>query len=424
MTSRERVAAGIDHREPDRVPLDLGSSGTTGIMVTTYAELRKRLGVDGKPPKVTEILQMLGEVEIPVLEKLGCDVLPVSLPVGFFGIPYRDWKPWRTFEGVDVLVPGQFNPIADENGDLLLTPGGDPTKRPRGRMPNNGYYFDIIPYQEPIDWDHLDPGDFTEKFILLDDDALEHLRTTSEQLYEHTDFALLGNFAVAGLGDMPVVLASEIESPKGIRKYDDFLMAHLTHPEWIEDFYARQTEVALENLKLYREAVGDRISAIFMSGTDFGSQRGELISPDLYRRLYLPFHKRMNDWVHANTTWKTFFHCCGSVYHLLPSFIEAGVDILNPVQCSAANMDPQRLKDEFGDRVVFWGGGVDTQKTLPFGTPDEVRAEVRQRIRTFAPGGGCVFNSIHNIQAKTPVENVLAMYESARDFGHYPIQSV
>ena len=423
MTSRERVAAALNHQEADRVPIDVGSTGTTGIMVTAYAELREMLGLKSGPPKVIEVLQMLGEVELPVLEKLGCDIVPLGLPVGFFGIPYRDWKPWRTFEGVDVLVPGQFNPILNDSGDLLLSPGGNPTKRPRGRMPHNGYYFDIIPYQEPIDWDHLDPDDFAEHFAVLDDEILEHLRTTSEHLHEHTDFAIMGGFGGGALGDMPVVMASQLKSPKGIRKYDEFLMAHLTHPEYIEEIYARQTEAAVENLKLYREAVGDRVAAIFISGTDFGTQRGEFISPDLYRRLYLPFHKRINDWVHANTSWKTFFHTCGSIYHLIPSLIEAGVDILNPVQCSAANMDPQRLKDEFGDRIVFWGGGVDTQRTLPFGTPDEVRAQVADRIRVFAPGGGYVFNSIHNIQAKTPVENILAMFEAARQYGRYPIQS-
>lgn len=421
MTSRERVLAAINHREPDRVPLDVGSSGTTGIMVTAYAELRRKLGVNSRPPKVTEILQMLGEVEIPALEKLGCDVLPVSLPSGFFGIPYREWKAWRTFEGLDVLVPGQFSPIADENGDLLLSPGGDPRKRPRGRMPKDGYYFDIIPYQEPIDWDHLDPDTFAEQFAVFDDATLEHLRTQAKQLYDNTEFALLGSFGGGGLGDMPVVMASELESPRGIRKYDDFLVAHLIQPDYIKGIYARQTEVALENLKLYREAVGDRIAAIFVSGTDFGSQRGELISPDLYRELYLPFHKRINDWIHEHTAWKTFFHCCGSIYHLIPSFIEAGVDILNPVQCSAANMDAQRLKDEFGDRLVFWGGGVDTQRTLPFGSPEEVRREVAERIRTFGPGGGYVFNAVHNIQAKTPVENIVAMFEAAREYGRYPM---
>ncbi len=423
MTSRERVAAALSHQEPDRVPIDIGGSATTGIMVTAYAKLRERLGADPGPPKVIEILQMLGDVEFPVLEKLGCDVVPLHLPVGFFGIPYREWKPWRTFEGVEVLVPGQFNPVADENGDLLLSPGGNPTKRPRGRMPHKGYYFDIIPYQEPIDWDHLDPEDFAEQFGPLDDLSLECLRTTSEHLHKQTDFAILGSFGGGGLGDMPFVLASEMESPRGIRKYDDFLVAHLTHPEYIREIYARQTEVAIENLKLYRQAVGDRIAAIFISGTDFGTQRSEFISLDLYRELYLPCHKQINDWVHANTSWKTFFHSCGSIYHLIPSLIEAGVDILNPVQCSAANMDPERLKSEFGGRVVFWGGGVNTQKTLPFGTPKEVRDQVAERMRAFAPGGGYVFNSIHNIQAKTPVDNILAMFEAAREHGRYPIPS-
>jgi len=174
-------------------------------------------------------------------------------------------------------------------------------------------------------------------------------------------------------------------------------------------------------MELYHQAVGDKIVAIFVSGTDFGTQRQEFISTDLYRELYFPFHKRMNDWVHQHTSWKTFFHCCGSIYHLIPSFIEAGVDILNPVQCSAANMEPERLKRDFGNKIVFWGGGVDTQKTLPFGTPEEVRAEVAERICLLAPGGGYVFNSIHNIQAKTPVENVLAMFKTAGEAGKYPI---
>lgn len=423
MTSRERVAAVLSHREPDRVPLDLGSSAVTGIMVTAYAALRERLGIEGGPPKVIELLQMLGEVELPVLEKLGCDIFPLSPPAGFFGIPYRDWKPWRTFEGLEVLVPGKFNPTVDESGDLLLPPGGDPTKRARGRMPKNGYYFDIIPYQEPIDWDNLDPGDFSEMYARVDDETLELIRTRSEDLWENTDYAIMGNFGIAALGDMPFVLASQVDSPKGVRQFDEYLMAHVTHPEYIKEIYARQTEAGIENLKLYREAVGDRIAAVFVSGTDFGTQRGGFISPDLYREIYQPFHRRINDWIHANTSWKTFFHTCGAIYELMPSLIEAGVDIFNPVQCSAANMDPQRLKDEFGDRAVFWGGGVDTQKTLPFGTPEEVRAQAAERVRIFAPGGGYVFNAIHNIQAKTPVENIVAMFEGARQAGRYPIQS-
>ncbi|UCC67734.1 MAG: methyltransferase, partial [Armatimonadota bacterium] len=354
MTSRERVTCALDHSEPDRVPLDLGSSLTTGIMASTYANLRRELGLDSTPPKVIDVLQMLAEVEFPVLQKLGCDIVPLLLPVGFFGIALRDWKPWRTFDGTDVLVPGQFNHREDESGDLLVSPGGDTAKRPRGRMPRNGYYFDIIPYQEPIDWDNLNPDEFAEQFQPLTDETLEHLRTTADALHCNTEFAVLGGFGGGSLGDMPLVLASELEAPRGIRKYDDFLAAHLTHPQYIKEIFARQTEQAIENLALYHQAVGDRIAAIFVSGTDFGTQRGEFISPELYRQLYLPFHKRINDWIHEHTPWKTFFHCCGSVYHLIPSFIEAGVDILNPVQCSAANMDPERLKQEFGDRLVFW----------------------------------------------------------------------
>jgi len=421
MTSRERVLAAINHQQPDRVPLDLGSSGTTGIMVTTYAKLRRELGINATPPKVIEVLQMLGEVEIPVLEQLGCDVLPLFLPSGFFDMTYGAWRPWTTFEGIDVLVPGPFNPVEDDQGDLLLSPGGDPAKRARGRMPKNGYYFDIIPYQEPIDWDHLNPDDFAEQFQPFTEETLEHLRETAGELYRSTEFAILGNFGQGGLGDLPLVLAAEMEAPKGIRNFEDWMAAHITHPAYIKDVFARQTEQAIQNMELYRQAVGDRIVAIFVSGTDFGTQRGEFISPDMYREIYQPFHRRMNDWVHTNTNWKTFYHCCGSIYHLIPSFIEAGVDILNPVQCSAANMEPQRLKAEFGDKLVFWGGAVDTQRTLPFGTPDEVRAEVAERIHIFAPGGGYVFNPIHNVQAKTPVENLLAMFAAARERGRYPV---
>lgn len=403
------------------MPCDLGSAGTTGIMVTTYAKVRRALGVSARPPKVCDLLQMLGEVERPVLERLSCDVVGVGSLTGSFGIRYQDWRPWRVFDGTDVLVPRQFSCRVDENGDLLLSPGGDVRKPPSGRMPKNGYYFDIITRQGPLDWDRLDPDDFAQQFTRLSDEELGHLSRTADDLHRNTDFAILGRFGGGGLGDLPKVLAPELDSPRGIRNFDDWMVAHLTHPEYIRAVFERQTAVAIENLELYRQAVGDRIVAIYISGTDFGTQRGEFVSPDMYRDLYFPFHKQMNDWVHAHTKWKTFYHCCGSIYRLIPIMIEAGVDILNPVQCSAANMEPARLKREFGGRLVFWGAGVDTQKTLPFGTPEEVRREVAERIRVFAPGGGYVFNAIHNIQANTPVENVLAMFEAARDFGRYPV---
>jgi len=161
--------------------------------------------------------------------------------------------------------------------------------------------------------------------------------------------------------------------------------------------------------------VGDRVTAVFITGTDFGTQAGPFISPNSYRRLYQPFHRRVNDWVHAHTTWKTFIHSCGSIVALLPDIVDAGFDILNPVQCSAAGMDPRTLKDRFGERIAFWGGGVDTQRTLPFGTPEEVRREVRKRIAIFGRGGGFVFNTVHNVQANTPVENIVALYEAVQE---------
>ncbi len=161
--------------------------------------------------------------------------------------------------------------------------------------------------------------------------------------------------------------------------------------------------------------MGDRISVVFLTGTDFGTQNGPFISRQTYRKLYLPFQRRLNDWVHQHTPWKTFMHSCGSMIDLLPDVIEAGFDVLNPVQCSAAGMDPRLLKQRFGDRITFWGGGVDTQKTLPFGSPEDVRAETLQRIETFGPGGGFVFNPVHNVQACTPTENLVAMYEAVRE---------
>jgi uroporphyrinogen-III decarboxylase len=178
--------------------------------------------------------------------------------------------------------------------------------------------------------------------------------------------------------------------------------------------FERQCEIALANLAKIHHAVGDRVSAVFLTGTDFGTQRGPFIDPRTYRDLYQPFHKAVNDWVHQHTAWKTFIHTCGSVWALIEDFIESGFDVLNPVQCSAADMAPRDLKATFGDRLVFWGGGVDTQKTLPFGSPADIRAEVRDRIQTFSPGGGFVFNTVHNVQARTPRENLTALYDAFR----------
>ncbi len=419
MTSRERVLRTLNHQEPDRVPVDLGGTNVSGIMVGPYAALRRALGVNGELPRVSDLLQMLGEVEIPVLEQLGCDVVGVMPVTRTFGIPYRDWKPWRMFDGTEVAVPGRFVYRVDDTGDLLLSPGGDLGKTPSGRMPKGGYYFDLLSRQQPLDWDRLDPAAFAEQFTRLRDEELEHLRASADCLYRNTDFALVGLFGERGLGNMPLVLAPEMDQPKGIRDFADWLMAHITHPEYIKEINARHAAQIIQNLELFRQAVGDRIVAVYLSGTDFGTQRGEFASPCVYRELYQPYHQQINDWVHTRTKWKTFFHSCGSIYRLIPEFIAAGVDILNPVQCSAANMEPERLKREFGRHITFWGGGCDTQMMLPGATPEQVRAHVRQRLEILKPGGGFVFNQVHNVMADVPPENIAAMLDAAYEFGKY-----
>jgi uroporphyrinogen-III decarboxylase len=413
MTSRERVRAAIQHRAPDRVPLDLGSTPVTGIHVSTYARLREALGFPKTRVKVGEPFQMLAELEPEVANRIGVDTVGVQLPSTLFGFPNKDWKPFDLFDGTPALVSEYFRVTRNADGDLLIHPQGDWTAPPSGRMPKDGDFFDAIVRQEPDAEEHLDPREFAEQQISrYTDEELAHLQRRADDLYRHTDKALVGCWFQGGLGDIALVPGLWVARPKGIRDPQRWYEMLAEKPEYAREIFALQTEVALENLALYRQAVGDKIEVIVMSGTDFGTQRGPFCSPQMYRELWKPFHKRLNDWVHTHTPWKTFYHSCGSVVAILEDFIEAGVDILNPVQCSAAGMDAQGLKDKYGHRLVFWGGGVNTQQTLPFGTPDEVRREVAERIRIFGRGGGYVFNTIHNLQARTPTENALALFET------------
>lgn len=424
MNSRERVAMALNHKEPDRVPLDLGGSVVTGMHVSSVYLLRQALGLDspGTPVKVIEPYQMLGEIKPDLMEALGVDVAPLEGPSTFFGYKREGWKPWTLFDGTPVLVPEGFNTEPEPDGSILMYPEGDKSAPPSGRMPKGGFYFDSIIRQPPIDEENLNVEDNLEEFGPISDEELEHFRKEAERLYTETDKAILANFGGTSFGDIALVPAPWLKYPKGIRDVEEWYISTVTRRDYVYKVFERQCEIALKNLEKLYKAVGDRVSVIFVTGTDFGMQTGPFISPKTYRELYKPFHKSVNDWVHAHTPWKTFIHSCGSVMALIEDFIEAGFDILNPVQCSAANMDPCELKEKFGSRISFWGGGVDTQRTLPFGKADEVRREVHERIKIFAPGGGFVFNSVHNIQAQVPVENLLGMYETLREHGKYPIR--
>ena len=427
MTSRERLRRTLNHLDPGQVVADLGSTSITGISASALARLRTALGLPDKTVRVHEPFQILGFVDEDVLQALGCDVMGVW-PLGtMFGYNNKRWKPWHLFDGTQVLIGEGFTVSEDGEGNIYLHPNRDLSAPPTGILPQGGYYFDNIIRKTPFDENNLDGrADFAAQYSVYTDEDCYHFEEQSRLLYENTDYGLIGQLAGSSLGDIAHVPGPNLSNPRGIREPMEWYIAHKTHPEYIKEIFAYQTEIALRNAALLWEAVGSRVEAVVVSGTDFGSQRCELISPTLFRELYKPFYKQINDWIHQHTTWKTFFHCCGSIVRLLDDFVDCGVDILNPVQCSAAGMHPDFLKSNYGDKLVFWGGGVDTQQTLPFGSPDEVKAEVLERLHIFAPGGGYVFNAIHNIQQPTPIENILAMYEAVRiynqEISHNAIQ--
>jgi hypothetical protein len=392
--------------------------------VSTVYALRQALKLDPPetPVKVVEPFQMLGEIAADLIKALGVDIVGLSSRATMFGFRNEGWKRWRLPDGTPVLVPDGFNTTPDAEGNVMMFPQGDKSVPPCARMPKNGFYFDALDRQKPIDWGKMDVDNNLEEFSSVSNEELTHYKNEAERLYAETDKAVFASFGGTSFGDIALVPGLQLKNPKGIRGVKEWYMCHVRKQDYVLRVFERQCEVALENFKKLFKAVGNRVAAVFITGTDFGTQRGPFMSNASYRRLYKPFHKRINDWVHENTSWKTFMHSCGSVEPLITDFVEAGFDILNPVQTSATNMDPYMLKAKYGDKMVFWGGGVDTQNILPFGTPRQIKKDVQQRIRTFAPGGGFVFNTIHNVQPRIPVKNVLAMFDAVREFGVYPIK--
>ena len=418
MNGGERIRAALEHREPDKVPLDLGGTSVTGIAASALYDLKTALGLseEDEPVKVVDPYQMLGEVTDEVREALGVDTVPIAGSKNFYGFENKDWKPWELFDGTPVLVPGLFNTEPDENGEIYQYPQGDTSVPPCAKMPEDGYYFDSIVRQPPIDDEELEPEDNLQEFGPIPEEELEYLKDEVARRQADDGRALVGQFADTGFGDIALIPGPGVKHPRGIRDVEEWYVSTLTRREYVREVFTRQCDIALANLEKVHDEVGEAIDVLFITGTDFGTQKGPFVSPEDYRDLFKPFHEKVNDWVHDNTTWKTFIHSCGGVEPLIDDFIDAGFDILNPVQCSAADMDPEHLKKTYGDRVTFWGGAIDTQKTLPFGTPEEVREQVKRRIEVFASGGGFVFNSIHNIQARTPQENLVALYEAFQEY--------
>jgi hypothetical protein len=417
LSSRERVRRALAHETTDRPPVDLGSTLVSGIQVIAYSKLKNAIGVDGGNLKVYDPFQMLAEVEEDVKQALGVDTCGIQLPVNFYGYRNENWKPFRLFDGTEVLMPGDFQYDVLDNGDIVQYPQGNRSVPPSGRMPKDGYYFDAIVRQPPIEENRLDAKRWVEQtYSQYTEEDLRYLEETSRHYFENTDYSLVGNFWGAGFGDIAVVPGPHVLRPEGVRDPEEWYVSMVTRSGYIRDIFGYQYELGMKNLSLYREAVGDRIDVITMSGTDFGSQSGPFISPAAYREVFKPLHSLMNKWVHENTIWKTFFHTCGSIVAFLDEFAEAGVDILNPVQVSAQGMDPRTLKSKYGDTFVFWGGAVNPQRTLPFGRPDEVAEETKRNIGIFSEGGGYIMANVHNIQTNVPTENILAMYEAVMDY--------
>lgn len=416
MTSRELVNETLNHRQADRVPIDLGGTVLTGMNVSTVYKLRQALQLDppGTPVKVIDVFQMLGEIKPDLLAAVGGDVVNVSLPYTLFGYKNEDWKPWTTFDGTPVLVPGGFNTDPSPDGCLLQYPQGDKSAPPSGKMPKGGFYCDAIVRQDPIDDDHLNPADNLEEFQPVSETDLAWLKAQMEKTYRETDKAIVMNLPGMAFGDIAFVPAPQLKHPKGIRDLEEWYMSTVVRKDYIHAVFEGQCEIALKNLERLFAAVGNLPSAVVVSGTDFGAQNGPFVSPRAFKTLYQPYLRRLNDWIHEHTTWKTFIHSCGSIMPLIPHMIDAGFDILNPVQTSAANMDPRELKAKFGDKLTFWGGGVDTQHTLQSATPDEIRREVKDVLNAFAPNGGYMFAAIHNVQQGVPPENLIALFETAR----------
>jgi hypothetical protein len=284
-------------------------------------------------------------------------------------------------DGTEVLVPEKFNVQNDKNGDFLMYPEGDTSAKPCAKMPKTGYFFDALNRQEPIDEEKLNPEDNCREFGLLSDEDIKRYTEAVKDAYENTDSGIYLTFGGLAFGDIALVPATWMKDPKGIRDVEEWYISTVTRKDYVLKVFETQCDIALKNIERLAPALEDMVQVVFVSGTDFGTQRGPFISVDAYRELYKPFQKKINDKIHKLTNWKIFIHSCGSVYDLIPDFIDAGFDVLNPVQCSAANMDPKQLKKEFGKDLVFWGGGVDTQKTLPFGTPNEVYKEVQRCMR-------------------------------------------
>jgi uroporphyrinogen decarboxylase len=398
MNSRERILAAINHRPVDQVPVDFGGTRQSGISVWAYVRLRERLGLaSSRLPRVFDTYQMLAEIERDVAERFGADCVALNRPAVAFGICNQNWRPFVLPDGPRVEVPGEFNPEPDGQGGLMLKRNGEVI----AAMPTDGFYFDRV--EKYPGATHPDLSQWRAPRI--DSATLDHFHREAEALFRNTDKAV-----IAALGP-PYELFNGI----GKGGFERWMITFASEIEYVTGLYRELTDAWLENLQAFHSAVGDCVQIIQICD-DFGTQNAPFLSPKMFRERLLPAYKRGLDWIHQRTSWKVLLHSDGALVPLLPLIIEMGVDILNPVQTSAAGMLPEKLKREFGTQLGFWGGSCDPQSTFAHGTPAEVAAETAHNLAALTPASGYVFAPIHNIQANVPPENVIALFDTALNF--------
>ena len=417
MTSRERVQRAINHLPTDRVPVDLGGTSCSCIHAKEVYPIREALGLPPVVPEVIDPMMFISTPEEDMRQALGVDCVGIYTKGTLFGYRNENYKSWNLPDGTEVKMGGGFQCTYGEDGSVYAYPEGDLTAAPSARMTKTGFYFDNIVRQEDLDakeiWDGRE--DYKDQYSVFTDQDIKDIKEQVDYYWNHTEYSMIGNYWNGGIGDNLHFPGAWLKNPKGVRNIPDFFMYMNFEPDYFLEAFDMITDITLKNLEIYNQIAGDKIDVMVHTGTDFAHQHGLLISNAKYNELFAPFHKKVNDWIHTHTNWKTFMHCCGSVVNLLPDIIRAGFDIINPVQVSADNMDPRVLKDKFGKDIVFWGGGCDPQHVMPQGTPEEVYEQTRKNAAIFSENGGFVGGHVHNLQYGVPAENLLDEIKALKD---------
>ena len=411
MNSRERILAAMNHQEPDGIPVDLGATPSSGISAIAYARLKGYLRISTGHTRVYDVIQQLAQPEDDILDRFCIDVVDNGRA---FNTLDQDWYDFKLPQGIAVQFPAWFQPVKGPNGAWEAF---DRQGARLATMPQDATFFDqtCFPYLDGYPEDYTDLGEQMRRVhwggLALapwdhasDPDFWTELHRRTIALRQSTDRALM-----VGAG------CNLFEWGTFLRRMDQFLMDLAADQENVERLLDALVERHLQTLEKICQAVGDVVDLIRF-GDDLGTNNGPFMSPATYRKLFKPRHKQMVDFVKAHSQMHPFLHSCGSIYKILPDLIEAGFEVINPVQTNTRDMEPERLKREFGQSVTFWGGGCDTRHILNRGTPAQVKDDVRRNIEVLAPGGGFVFNTIHNIMPDVPPENIVAMFEAINEY--------